>query len=104
MEQTFRWYLLECPAIGIEDLVTARHRVKERLKAKFGARVQAIIFGEVKGQFEKRTADDILGIKILSGSHATECKGPEVVFTKKGKKPGFYSRAEELGYGHFPPR
>jgi len=102
-ESTFRWYLIECPLIGIKDIATARIRAKE-LKDEFGTRAQAIIISEVKGQFETITADDLLGITTLGGSDATECEAPEVIFTKKGKKPVFYSRVEELGYGHFPPR
>lgn len=99
VERTFRWYLIECPLIGIKDIATARHRAKE-LKHDFGTRAQAIIISEVKDQYETITADDILGIAALRGANATECKAPKVVFTKRGKKPVFYSRAEELGYGH----
>ena len=102
VERTFRWYLIECPLIGFKDIVMARYRARE-LKDKFGTRAQVIIIGEVKSQFETVTADDILNIATLRGADATECQAQEVVFTKKGKKPVFYSRAEELGYGHFPP-
>jgi len=103
VEQTFRWYLLKCPAIGIEDLDSARNLAKEELKDKFGARAQVIVIGEVKGQFEEVTFDDLLGITTLRGSHATEYSS-ELIFTKRGKKPVFYSREDDLGYGHFPPR
>jgi len=84
--------LFIAPGIGIKDLVSARNLAKERLKAKFGARAQTIVISEVEGQFEARTADYLLGITTLRGSDAAECKAPEVVFTKRGKKPVFYSR------------
>lgn len=87
--------------IGIKDLDTARERAK-KLKAQFGSRVQVVIIGVKKNQYVKRTADDILGITVLRGSHATECQAPKIIFTR-GKKPVFYSRQEDLGYGHFPP-
>jgi len=61
------------------------------------------LWEEVKGQFEARTADGLSGTTTLRGSDAAECKAPEVVFTKKGKKPVFYSRTEK-GYSHFPLR
>jgi len=101
VERTFRWYLIECPAIGIKDFNAARERAK-KLKARFKLRAQIVIIGVKKNQYKKRTADDLLGITVLRGSHATECQAPEIIFTKSNK-PVFYSRQEDLGYGRFPP-
>jgi len=98
VERTFRWYLLECPAVGIKDIDTARQRAREELKAEFGKRAQAVIISEAEGQYENVTFDDLLGITVLRGANAAECKDPIIVFTKRGKKPVFYSRAEDLGY------
>jgi hypothetical protein len=102
VERAFRWYLIKCPLIGIGEIVSARDVAKD-LKAEFGARAQVIIMGDVRNQSEGRTADDLLGLTVLRGSDATECEDPSIVFTKKGKRPVFYSREEDLGYGHFPP-
>ena len=101
IERKFRFYLLQCPLIGIEDLETARERAKKELKDEFGKRAQTIIISEVESQFRGITADDLTGITVLRGADATECSVPEIIFTKKGKKPVFYSRAEDLGYGRF---
>jgi len=98
MERTFRWYLLECPAIGIADLGTARQR-SARVKARFGLRAQVVIFGLETNQYVSRDADSVLGIAVLRGANGAECKGPSVVFTGKGKKPVFCSRVEDLKIG-----
>jgi hypothetical protein len=97
VEQTFRWYVLECPAIGIADFVTARRRATN-IKARFGARAQVVLFGLVKGQYVRRDADSVQGITVLQGANAAECKAPIIVFGK-GKKPVFYSTLEDLGIG-----
>ncbi|KPV64951.1 MAG: hypothetical protein AOA65_0665 [Candidatus Bathyarchaeota archaeon BA1] len=99
VERTFRWYLLECPAVGIKDLATAKQRAREELKAEFGARTQVVIIGEEEGQHTGGDFDSLFGITVLAGANAAECKAPIIVFTKSGKKPAFYSRAEDLGIG-----
>ena len=99
VEQNFRWYLLECPAVCIKNLETARQRAIEELKAKFGSRAQAVIFSEEKGQYSGGDFDSLLGITVLRGTNATECQAPNIVFTKKGKRPVFYSRPEDLKIG-----
>jgi len=99
VERTFRWYLLECPAVGIKDLVTARQRAREELKAEFGARAQVVIISDKEGQYARGDFDSLFGITVLGGVNAAECKAPIIVFTKRGKKPVFYSRAEDLGIG-----
>jgi hypothetical protein len=99
VERTFRWYLLECPAVGIKDIATAKQRAIEELKAEFGARAQVVIFSEEKGQYAGLDADSIFGVTVLRGANATECQAPSIAFTKKGKKTVFYSRAEDLGIG-----
>ena len=99
IEINFRWYLLECPLIGIKDLRTARERAKKEIKNRFGERAQVIIIGEVEGQFKGITADDLLGIIVLRGANATECPASEIIFSKKSKQPIFYNRSEDLRYG-----
>jgi len=103
LEKAFRWYILECPVIGIKELNDARQRAV-KLKAKFGSRAQIIIISETNGQYISCSADDLLGITVLQGASATECEAPSIVFAKKGKNPVFYSRAQDLGCGHFPSR
>jgi hypothetical protein len=92
MDKTFRWYVLECPAICIADLEDARRRARDELKKKFGARAQAIIISEAKGQYKRRTADDLQGIPALGGVSAIECKYPSIIFEKNASRPVFFSR------------
>lgn len=92
--RTFRWYILECPAVGVRSFSEARQRAKE-LKAEFGLRAQAVIFSEGEGQYAGGDFDSLLGITVLRGANAAECKAPTIIFTR-GKKPVFYSRAEDL--------
>jgi len=70
-----------------------------RLKARFGPRAQVVIFGLEDGQYTRRDADSMLGITVLRGANAAECKGPSVVFADWERKPVFYSRSEDLGLG-----
>jgi len=98
VEQTFRWYLLSCPFAGIKDLASARRRAI-KLKSKYGARAQVIIFGKAKGQYERCAADFISGITVLSRSDAMKCKAPSRIFTRKGNKPVFYPDLGRLREG-----
>jgi hypothetical protein len=98
VEQTFRWYLLECPIIGIATVGKAKEMAMRKIKARFGPRAQVVIFGLEKGQHVRMDADSILGITVLQGANATECEAPKIVFGR-GKKAVFYSRPEDLKIG-----
>jgi hypothetical protein len=95
VERTFRWYLLECPIVGIVALGMARETALKKIKARFGSRAQVVIFGLERGQYTQRDADSIWGIAVLRGANAEECKAPAIVFGR-GKKAVFYSRSEDL--------
>lgn len=69
MEWT-KWYLIECPLIGIKDLNSAKNRAK-KLKEEYPM-VEAIIIGETRKDFS-RVADPCLeGINTLRGAQACE--------------------------------
>jgi len=103
---TFRFYILKSPAVGINDLATARQMARE-VKDQYGARGQVVILAEFgfkwgPPQFREVDFDNILGIAALQDANATHCEFPDMVFTKKGKRCVLYSRGDDLGYGKFP--
>jgi len=100
---TFRFYLLRSPAVGITDLDVARQMAKE-LKDRYGSRAQVVIIGEFAAarQFRYVDFDNMLGVTVLQEANAAHCEGPRIIFTRKSKRPVFYSRAEDLRYGFFP--
>ena len=61
-----------------------------RLKARFRPRAQVVIFGLEDGQYTRRDAESMLGITVLRGDDAAECKGPSVVFADWEREPVFY--------------
>ena len=74
VERTFRWYLLECPIVGIATLGKAKEMTIRKIKARFGKRAQVVIFGLEKGQYVRRDADSIMGIPVLQGANAQNAK------------------------------
>lgn len=69
MEWT-KWYLIDCPLVGIKDLDSARHRAKE-LKEECPM-VEAIIIGKTDKDFSRVTVDCLKGISALRGANACE--------------------------------
>jgi hypothetical protein len=98
VERTFRWYLLECPIVGIATLCIAREMAIRKIKGRFGSRAQVVTFGLEKGQHVRMDADSILDTTVLQGANATECEAPKIVFGR-GKRAVFYSRPEDLKIG-----